>query len=57
MEEALAYVVCILCIYSLGNVKPVESSHLMGGIIRWRPVNPAAHDGRVSKLVNLIHLQ
>ena len=46
-SEALAYVVWILSICSLVNVKPVESSHFMGGIIRWRPENPAAFDGRV----------
>ena len=47
MEETMAYVVWILSICSLVNVKPVESSHFMGGIIQWRPENPAAFDGRV----------
>ena len=30
------------------SVKPVASSHFMGGLYHWRPVNPAAYDGRVS---------
>ena len=47
MEETLASAVWILCVCSLGNVKPVDSTHFMGGLIRWRPVNPAAFDGRV----------
>ena len=51
MEEALAHVVWILCVCSLGNVKPVESSHFMGGIFHWRPVNPAAFDGRVRTII------
>ena len=42
-----AYAVWFLCVYSLGNVNPVDSTHFMGGIIRWRPVNPAAFDGTV----------
>ena len=40
--------VIAVCIWSLGElVVPVDSSHFMGGIIHWRPVNPAAFDGRV----------
>ena len=35
-----------LCVYAM---KPVESSHFMGGVIQWRSLNPAAFDGRVSK--------
>ena len=37
-----------LCVYAM---KPVESSHFMGGVIQWRPLNPAAFDGRVSKII------
>ena len=47
MEAYLAFAVWFLCLCSLGNVKPVHSSHFMGGLIRWRPVNPATFDGRV----------
>ena len=36
-----------VCVCSLGNVRPVDSTHFMGGLIRWRPVNPAAFDGTV----------
>ena len=50
MEATSAYAVWLLCVCSLGNVKPVDSSHFMGGLIRWRPVNPAAFDGRVTIL-------
>ena len=49
MEATLAFAVWFLCVCSLGNVKPVYSSHFMGGLIRWRPVNPAVFDGRVSE--------
>ena len=34
------------CVYA---VKSVESSHFMGGAIQWRPIKPAAFDGRVSQ--------
>ena len=47
MAEALAYAVWFLCVCSLGNVKPVDSSHFMGGVIQWRPVDPVAFDRRV----------
>ena len=47
MAEIFAYAVWFLCVCSLGNVFPVDSSHFMGGIIRWRPVNPEAFDGTV----------
>ena len=47
MEATLAYAVWFLCVCSLGNVFPVDSSHFLGGIIRWKPVNPAAVDGTV----------
>ena len=47
MEATSAYAVWFLCVCSLGNVLPVDSSHFMGGIIRWKPVNPAAFDGIV----------
>jgi hypothetical protein len=44
--------VVLVCVCSLGNAKPVDSSHFMGGIIRWRPVDPAVSDGRVrTKLI------
>ena len=49
MEAALAYAVWLLCVCSLGNVQPVDSTHFMGGLIRWIPVNPAAFDGLVSE--------
>ena len=40
--------VVVACIWTLGHyVKPVDSSHFMGGLIHWRPVNPAAFDGTV----------
>ena len=40
--------VIAVCIWSLGeHVRPVDSSHFMGGVIHWRPMNPAAFDGRV----------
>ena len=47
MEATFAYVVWFLCVCSLGNVFPVDCAHFMGGIIRWRPVNPATFDGTV----------
>ena len=49
MAATLAHAVWFLCVYLLGNVKPVDSiaPNFTGGIIRWRPVNPAAFDGRV----------
>jgi hypothetical protein len=53
MAVTLSYAVWFLCVYSLGNVKPIDSSHFMGGIIQWRPVNPAAFDGRVRMLIGL----
>ena len=53
MAATLAYAVWFLCVCLLGNVLPVDSSHFMGGIIRWRPVNPAAFDGTV-RIVNII---
>ena len=40
--------VVAVCICSLGeHVVPVDSAHFMGGLIYWRPVTPAAFDGRV----------
>ena len=57
MEATLAYAVWFLCVCSLGNVKPVHSAHFMGGLIRWRPVNPAAFDGRVRKIYDTIASQ
>ena len=40
--------VIAVCIWSLGeHVRPVDSSHFMGGLIYWRPVNPGEFDGRV----------
>ena len=45
----------LLCVCSLGNVVPVDSSHFMGGIIQWRPVNPAAFDGTVRILNSARH--
>ena len=53
MEETLVYAAWFLCVCSLGNVKPVASFHFMGGMIRWRPVNPAEFDGRVRTIFNL----
>ena len=47
MEAALAYAVWLLFVCSLVNVQPVDSTHFMGGLIQWRPVNPAAFDGIV----------
>ena len=47
MAETFAYAVWFLCVCSLGSVFPVDCAHFMGGIIRWRPVNPAAFDGTV----------
>ena len=47
MAATLAYAVWFLCVCSLANVFPVDCAHFMGGIIRWRPVNPAAFDGTV----------
>ena len=43
-------VVWILCL-CIFEVKPVDSTHFMGGVIQWRPVNPAAFDGRVSDIL------
>jgi hypothetical protein len=37
----------LLCLHGFA-VKPVESAHFMGGLIYWKPLNPAAFDGRVS---------
>jgi hypothetical protein len=56
MEATLAYAHAVWLFYvcSFGNVKPVDSAHFMGGIIRWRPVNPAAFDGTVSCFNNNI---
>ena len=40
--------IVIACVWALGHyVKPVDSGHFVGGLIYWRPVNPAAFDGRV----------
>ena len=36
-----------MCVLGFYAVKPVDSSHFMGGLMHWRPVNPAAFDGRV----------
>ena len=47
MEATLVNAVWFMFVYSLGNMKLVDSTHFMGGIIRWRPDNPAAFDGRV----------
>ena len=53
MAATLAHAVWFLCVYLLGNVKPVDSiaPNFTGGIIRWRPVNPAAFDGRVRIII------
>ena len=37
-----------MCVLGFYAVKPVNSSHFMGGLMHWRPVNPAAFDARVS---------
>ena len=45
---AMLLPVVAVCIWSLGDqVVPVDSAHFMGGLIYWRPVNPAAFDGIV----------
>ena len=47
-------VVWLLCLCSLGYVRPVASSHFMGGTFRWRPVNPEAYDGNVRTIVTVV---
>ena len=47
MAATFGYVAWFLCVCSLGNVFPVDCAHFMGGIIQWKPVNPAAFDGTV----------
>ena len=47
--------VVAVCVWSLGSyVTPIDCSHFMGGIIHWRPVDPAAFDGRVRSGENII---
>jgi hypothetical protein len=37
-----------VCVWSFGiHVTPIDCSHFMGGMIYWKPMNPAAFDGRV----------
>lgn len=38
-----------LCVFA---AKPIESAHFMGGLIYWRPLNPAAFDGSVSQIMD-----
>ena len=46
--------VVAVCVWSLGiHVMPTDCSHFMGGIIHWRPVDPAAFDGRVRSAISL----
>ena len=46
--------VVAVCVWSLGSyVTPAGCSHFMGGIIHWRPLDPAAFDGRVRSVISL----